>query len=237
VLAGSRALRYTASMCGRIVRDNLDHYSRYVQLVEPPPPDAQPRFNIAPTQMDLIIRAHDDGRHLEESRWGLVPVWAKERRIGSRMFNARAETLLEKTAFKGLVGSRRCVIPASGFYEWQRAPDRKVPLYIYRADGAPLALAGLHTFWRDPSTDEWVTLHTIVTCGPNEFMAPIHNRMPVVLGGDALQLWLDPSVSEPAAVLPVLQPCQDDWLTFHAVSSLVNSVRNEGHQLVEPIDK
>jgi putative SOS response-associated peptidase YedK len=224
-------------MCGRIVRDRVDDYREYFQLAEPPPPDAQPRFNIAPTQMDLIIRAHDDGRHLEESRWGLIPVWAKERSIGSRMFNARAETLLEKTAFKGLVGSRRCVIPASGFYEWQRAPDRKVPLYIYRADGAPLALAGLYTFWRDPSSDAWVTSHTIITCGPNDFMAPIHNRMPVVLGGDALELWLDLSVSEPAAVLSGLQPCPDDWLTCHAVSSLVNSARNEGHRLVEPIDR
>jgi putative SOS response-associated peptidase YedK len=224
-------------MCGRIVRDRLDRYEGYFQLVEPPPADAQARFNIAPTQMDLIIRAHDDGRRLEGSRWGLIPVWAKERGIGSRMFNARAETLLAKTAFKGLVGSRRCVIPASGFYEWQRTLTRKVPLYIYRADGAPLALAGLYTFWRDPANDEWVTSHTIVTCGPNDFMEPIHNRMPVVLGGDTLELWLDPSVTEPADVFPVLQPCPDDWLTFHAVSSLVNNTRNEGSRLVEPIDQ
>jgi putative SOS response-associated peptidase YedK len=100
----------------------------------------------------------------------------------------------------------------------------------------PLALAGLYTFWRDPANDEWVTSHTIVTCGPNGFMEPIHNRMPVILGGDTLELWLDPSVSEPADVLPVLQPCPDDWLTFHAVSSLVNNTRNEGPRLVEPID-
>jgi putative SOS response-associated peptidase YedK len=230
-------LRYTASMCGRIVRDRLDDYEGYFELVEPPPLDIQPRFNIAPTQMDLIIRARDDGRHLEESRWGLIPVWAKERGIGSRMFNARAETLLEKTAFKGLVGSRRCVIPASGFYEWQSGPRGKTPLYIYRADGAPLALAGLFTFWRDPSTDEWLTSHTIITCGPNEFMEPIHNRMPVVLGKDAMELWLDPSVTGPADVYPVLQPCPDDWLTFHAVSSLVNNAHNEGPRLVEPVDE
>jgi putative SOS response-associated peptidase YedK len=112
-----------------------------------------------------------------------------------------------------------------------------VPLYIYRADGAPLALAGLYTFWRDPSTDAWVTSHTIITCGPNEFMRPIHNRMPVVLGSDALEIWLDLSVSEAAAVFPVLQPCPDDWLAFHAVSSLVNNARNEGHRLVEPVDR
>jgi putative SOS response-associated peptidase YedK len=129
-VASSQGLRYTATMCGRIVRDRLDDYEGYFRLAKPAPVDVQPRFNIAPAQMDLIIRTHDVGRHLEESRWGLIPVWAKERSIGSRMFNARAETLLEKTAFKGLVGGRRCVIPASGFYEWQRTPTRKVPLYI-----------------------------------------------------------------------------------------------------------
>jgi len=224
-------------MCGRIVRDRIDQYGESFDLVDFDEARVPRRFNIAPTQVDVIVRAHDDGRRLGESRWGLVPVWAKERRIGSRMFNARAETLLEKTAFKGLVGSRRCVIPASGFYEWQKTPGGKMPLYLYRADGWPLALAGLYTFWRDPSTDEWGTSHTIITCGPNEFMAPIHNRMPVVLGRDALELWLDPSVGEPADVLPVLQPCPDDWLTFHAVSSLVNNARNDGPALVEPVDR
>ena len=135
-------------MCGRIVRDRLDRYQEYFDLVEPSDTNAGPRFNVAPTQKDLIIRTHEDGRHLEESRWGLVPVWAKDRSIGSRMFNARAETLLEKTAFKGLVKSHRCIIPASGFYEWQQTAAGKVPLYIYRADGVPLALAGLYTFWQ-----------------------------------------------------------------------------------------
>ena len=224
-------------MCGRIVRDRIDPYGEFFDLVDFDEARIPRRFNIAPTQVDVIVRAHDGGRRLDESRWGLIPVWAKERRIGSRMFNARAETLLEKTVFKGLVGSRRCVIPASGFYEWQRAQDRKVPLYIYRADGAPLALAGLYTFWRDPPTDEWVTSHTIVTCGPNEFIAPIHNRMPVILGRDALECWLDPAVTEAADVFPLLRPCADDWLTCHPVSPLVNSVRNDGPALVEPVDR
>ena len=137
-------------MCGRIVRDRIDQYGESFDLVDFDEARVPRRFNIAPTQVDVIVRAHDDGRRLDESRWGLVPVWAKERRIGSRMFNARAETLMEKTAFRGLVGSRRCVIPASGFYEWQRAPDRKVPLYIYRADGWPLALAGALHFLARP---------------------------------------------------------------------------------------
>lgn len=224
-------------MCGRIVRDRIERYGEFFDLVDFDEARVPRRFNIAPTQVDVIVRTHDDGRRLDESRWGLVPVWAKERGIGSRMFNARAETLLEKTAFKGLVGSRRCVIPASGFYEWQRTSAGRVPLYIYRADGAPLALAGLYTFWRDPSGDAWVTSHTIITCGPNDVMAPIHNRMPVVLGGDTLELWLNSSVIEPAAVIRVLQPCPDDWLTFHAVSSLVNNARNEGPRLVEPVDR
>jgi putative SOS response-associated peptidase YedK len=222
-------------MCGRIVRDRMDDYGEHFGLVGFHETEVRPRFNIAPTEMDLIIRARDDGRHLEESRWGLIPVWAKERSIGARMFNARSETLMEKASFKSLVRNRRCVIPASGFYEWQRAPGTKVPLYIYRADGAPLALAGLYTFWRDPATEEWVTSHTIVTCGPNEFMAPIHNRMPVVLGPDALDLWLGPDVTEATEAVPLLQPCPDDWLACHRVSPLVNNARNDGPALIEPV--
>jgi putative SOS response-associated peptidase YedK len=224
-------------MCGRIVRDRIDDYREHFGLVELSETRIRPRFNIAPTQMDLIIRTHEDGRHLEDSRWGLIPVWAKNRSIGSRMFNARAETLLEKTAFRGLVKSHRCVIPASGFYEWQRTPTGKVPLYIYRADGSPIALAGLHASWRDSVTEEWVTSHTIVTCAPNEFMTPIHNRMPVVLGSDAQAIWLDPAAADPADVLPLLTPCPDDWLTCHPVSRLVNSVRNDSPGLVEPVSQ
>jgi putative SOS response-associated peptidase YedK len=221
-------------MCGRIVRDRTDDYGEHFGLVGFHDTEVRPRFNITPTQMDLIVRAHDDGRHLDESRWGLIPVWAKERSIGGRMFNARSETLMEKASFKGLVKNRRCVIPASGFYEWQRAPSGKVPLYIYRADGAPLAFAGLYTSWRDPATNEWLTSHTIVTCGPNEFMAPIHNRMPVVLGPDALDLWLSPDVAEATDAIPLLQPCPDDWLTSHRVCLLVNDARNDGPTLVQP---
>jgi putative SOS response-associated peptidase YedK len=224
-------------MCGRIVRDRLDRYQEYFDLVEPPDTYARPRFNIAPTQKDLIIRTHEDGRRVEESRWGLVPIWAKDRSIGSRMFNARAETLLEKTAFKGLVKSHRCIIPGSGFYEWQQTAAGKVPLYIYRADGAPLALAGLYTFWQDPATEEWVTSHTIVTCGPNGFMAPIHNRMPVIVGREQAALWLDPAPTEPAELLALLVPCPDGWLSSHHVPTLVNNVRSDGPALVEPLDQ
>ena len=224
-------------MCGRIVRERVDDYDEHFGLTEIRDTHIRPRFNIAPTQVDLIIRVHDEGRRLEESRWGLIPVWARDRSTGSRMFNARAETLVEKTAFKGLVKSHRCIVPASGFYEWQQTPAGKMPLYVYRADGAPLALAGLYTFWRDPAKDEWVTSHTIVTCGPNGFMAPVHNRMPVVLGRDALELWLDPSVTELADVLHVLQPCPDDWLSSRRVSTLVNNVRSDGPALVEPLDQ
>jgi len=223
-------------MCGRIVRDRVDDYDEQFGLTEIRETRIRPRFNIAPTQMDLIIRVDEEARRLEESRWGLIPVWAKDQSIGSRMFNARAETVIEKTAFKGLVKSRRCVIPASGFYEWQRTPGGKAPLYIYRADGAPLALAGLYTFWQDPAREEWVTSHTIVTCGPNEFMAPIHSRMPVILGREAVDLWLDPGTAELADLILLLRPCPDDWLACHSVSPLVNNVRNDGSALVEHLD-
>jgi putative SOS response-associated peptidase YedK len=221
-------------MCGRIVREGTDDYPAFFGLVESSEANVQPRFNIAPTQMDLIIRAEEDGRHLEESRWGLIPVWAKEPGIGSRMFNARSETLMEKASFKSLVKNRRCIIPASGFYEWQKTPSGKQPLYIYRTDNEPLAFAGLYTFWKDPATEVWVMSHTIMTCGPNEFMAPIHSRMPVILASEALDAWLDPDAGEVADVLGLLQPCPDGWLTCHPVSTLVNSTRNDSPQLAEP---
>jgi putative SOS response-associated peptidase YedK len=221
-------------MCGRIVREDFSRYHDAFRIVEPDVTRLTPRFNIAPTQLDLIIQPDDGGRRLVDSRWGLIPAWAKDRSVGSRMFNARAETLLERPAYRPLVGRRRCIIPASGFYEWQAAPTGrgKQPLYIHRADGAPLALAGLWTIWQDPATNEAITSHTIVTCAPNRLMASIHDRMPVILDGAGLDLWLDPTLTDPAAVLPLLAPCPDDVLTAYPVSPAVNNVRNDGPDLI-----
>ena len=221
-------------MCGRIarVRDDVEAEFGVVEIRET---RVTHRFNIAPTQLDLIVRPEDGGRRLVASRWGLIPSWAKDRAIASKTFNARAETLLEKPAFRSLVARQRCIVPASGFYEWTSTPTGKQPLYIYRADGGPLALAGLWAEWTDRESGELVTSHTVITCAANRFMAAYHQRMPVILDGPALAQWLDPAVTEPAAVLPLLGACPDDVLTTTPAAPLVNQVRNDGPELIRPL--
>jgi putative SOS response-associated peptidase YedK len=178
------------------------------------------------------VAERDGQRQLADSYWGLIPSWAKDRSVASKMFNARAETLTERPAYRNLVARHRCIIPASGFYEWQRKDTKKQPLYIHRADGHPLALAGLWTTWHDPEQDEPITSHTVITCAPNQFMEYIHNRMPVVLDGDGLDLWLDEETVRAADVVGVLQPCPDDLLTAYPVAPLVSNVRNQGPELI-----
>lgn len=220
-------------MCGRIVRERAD-YAEQFGFWEESETAIVPRFNIAPTQMDLIVRLEEDGRrHLEPSRWGLIPMWAKDKSIGSKMFNARAETLAEKPSFRNLLNSGRCIIPATGFFEWQRDGSRKIPLYIHRRDGAPIAFAGLWTVWHDPEHGETLTSHTVITCEPNTVMAAIHNRMPVILDRAGVGIWLDRTVVRSQA-LTVLGPCPDGWLDTRPVGTLVNSVRNEGPELIAP---
>ena len=221
-------------MCGRIarVRDDVEAEFGVVEIRET---RVTPRFNIAPTQLDLIIRPEADGRRLVASRWGLIPSWAKDRSIGSKTFNARAETLPEKPAFRSLVARQRCIVPASGFYEWTSTPAGRQPCYIHRADGASLALAGLWAEWIDRESGALVTSHTVITCQANGFMAAYHQRMPVILDGPALAQWLDPAVTEPADVLPLLGPCPDDTLDCYAVGPLVNNARQDGPELLRRV--
>lgn len=221
-------------MCGRIVRLDDQRIREVFEVTEFSETRITPRFNIAPAQVDLLIRPYDGGRQLLPSRWGLIPVWAKERSIGAKMFNARAETLTERPAFRNLVGRSRCIVPASGFYEWKAAGKRKTPLYIHRADGEPLAFAGLWTTWRDPDSGETVVSHTVITCAPNDFMGQIHNRMPVILDKDSLEQWLDPEITAADAVMPLLGPAREGLLTAFPVSTAVNNARNDGPHLIEP---
>lgn len=223
-------------MCGRIVRLDDQRIREVFEVTEFSETRITPRFNIAPTQVDLMIRPWDGGRQLLPSRWGLIPVWAKERSIGSKMFNARAETLVERPAFRNLVGKSRCIVPATGFYEWKSEGKHKTPLYIHRADELPIAFAGLWTTWRDPDSGETVMSHTVITCAPNEFMSQIHNRMPVILDGDSLEQWLDPQLTKADDLLPLLAPARDDLLTAFPVSTAVNNVRNDGPHLLDPAE-
>ena len=230
-------------MCGRIVRAMEDEVEWLGYLADESATRLTPdlaryvgRYNVAPTQADLMLRpATSGGREVVPSRWGLIPRWAKDRAIASKTFNARAESLTERASFKGLIARHRCVVPVSGYYEWQRAGTAKAPLYIHRAGGGPLALAGLWTEWADPEGGEVVTSHTVITCEANESMRPIHDRMPVILTGEALGAWLDPGIDRPADVLPLLVPAPDDLLAAYPVALLVNSVRNDGPELIRPV--
>jgi putative SOS response-associated peptidase YedK len=193
-----------------------------------------PRYNVAPTQ--TVVTVTDDGtRHLEQMRWGLVPSWAKDPSIGSKLINARAETLAEKPAFRHALKRRRCLIPADGFYEWAATGGgRKQPVRVTLTTGEPFAFAGLWAEWTPPEGAPLRTC-TIVTCEPNELMARYHHRMPVILSPEAEARWLDPRVEDPAVLLPLLVPYPADVMTAYPVSPLVNSPANEGPQLALPL--
>lgn len=181
-------------------------------------------------------------RELRVVRWGLVPFWAKDVKIGSRMINARAETLGEKPAFRRAFAKRRCLLPADGYYEWQSMPGAaKQPMYISRADGRSLAFAGLYELWRDPSVDRddedaWLWTTTIITTSAPDELGMIHDRMPMIIDPAGWADWLDPANSDVADVRALLAPAAVGGLITYPVSTEVNSVRNNGPQLIEQVD-
>ena len=221
-------------MCGRfgVEKEYVQLALRYQAVVDTIDPG--PRYNIAPTDSAPVIVARDGERFLTHHRWGLIPGWAKDRSIGARMINARAETVATLPAFRDALMPRRCIIPATRFYEWRRSGTARIPHSIQRDDGAPMSFAGLWAAWHDRATGERVVSCTIVTTTPNAVMAPLHNRMPVILDDDAVGTWLDPSLENPADLLELLVPCPDDVLSTYQVSGLVNNVRNDGPELIEP---
>lgn len=195
-----------------------------------------PRYNIAPTQPVLaVLRAPQQPaeRLAVPLYWGLIPAWARDMKIAQKLTNARCETLGEKPSFRGGYRYRRCLIPASGFYEWQRQGNAKQAIYISSALDEPLAFAGLWEHWSGPEGEE-ITSCTIVTTAANGVMAPIHDRMPVILRREDFDLWLDPEVQDTALLRHLLVPCPDAWLRTLAVGSYVHNFRNEGPRCLEP---
>ncbi len=179
-------------------------------------------------------------RQLRVVRWGLVPYWAKDIKIGSRMINARAETVAEKPAFRRSFAKRRCLLPADGYYEWQQQPGAaKQPIYISRSDGRSLAFASLYELWRDPAVarddkDAWLWTATIITTSAPDELGMIHDRMPMIIDPAGWADWLDPANGDVADVRALLSPAAVTGLTTYPVSTEVNSVRNNGPQLIEP---
>jgi putative SOS response-associated peptidase YedK len=220
-------------MCGRISLSTSPE--ELAEELELPglPQDFVPRYNIAPSQKILAIVADPAaGRQAAFYRWGLVPFWAKDPSIGNRMINARAETVAEKPAFRNAFTRQRCLVPVSGFYEWKKEGSGKVPMHIRLASRKPFALAGLWEEWK-PKSGAPIRSCTILTTTGNEFMAPIHDRMPVILSRDAQARWLDPT-HPPADLRDLLAPSADAELEAWEVSTLVNSPANDVAECLEP---
>ena len=196
--------------------------------------DLTPRYNIAPTQGIPVVT--NEGSHkLDFFTWGLVPFWAKDPSIGSRMINARAETLAEKPSFKNAFKRRRCLILADGFYEWQKLPGEKskTPMFIHLKDGKPFAFAGLWEEWHSPDGSQILSA-TIITTSPNKLVAPIHNRMPVILAESAYEQWLAPGEADTQNLSRYLIPYPAEAMETYAVSRLVNSPQNDQPSLIQP---
>jgi len=224
-------------MCGRIVATQptgvlAEYFAVDEVRVEAP----EPNWNVAPTDPVPVVVVRNEHRLLGQMRWGLIPSWSADARGAARLINARAESVSSKPAFRNAFARRRCLIPADGFYEWQRHPDVKTkPWYIHRADGAPMPLAGVWEEWRDPATDELVRTCAVITTKANEWMAPIHDRIPVIIEADRWGDWLDPQLDDPNEVSQLLVAADPRLLDRHRVSDQVNSVRNNGAELLDPL--
>ncbi len=224
-------------MCGRfVITEPPDVYADWFGADAVHTEALAPNYNVAPTDPVYAVAEHEGERLLGTFRWGLLPFWAKDRRMAARHINARAETLADKPAFKDSFASRRCLIPADGFFEWEPIPDKgKLPHYIYSAERRPLAFAGLWASWRDPETEERVRTCTIVTGAPDAVVEPLHNRMPVMLARESWATWLDPANQDPAALVELLRAQPGEHLAEHAVSTLVNDVRNNLPETIVPL--
>ena len=216
-------------MCGRYTL-TVDIKAVAEKFGVPATLETSPRYNIAPTQ-EVVTIMRNGASHLAWLRWGLIPSWSKDESIGSRMINARAETLAEKPSFKGLLRSKRCLIVADGFYEWKQENGFKTPMYIGLKDREPFAFAGLWDQWKAPDGQQ-VRSCTIITTEPNELIAPIHNRMPAILLPDAYELWLDPDVHDEHALSHWLAPYPSDEMMARPVSRLVNDPKRDSPELI-----
>jgi putative SOS response-associated peptidase YedK len=221
-------------MCGRYALTDLKALLKEDRFqLEMFPPNLSPRYNIAPSQSVPAI-LNQAPRQLQLVRWGLIPSWAKDPAIGYRMINARAETLAEKPAFRRPLQRQRCLIPADGFYEWQRLETRKVPHWITLTSGEVFAFAGLWDTWTDPKTNTAMTSCTIITTAPNRLLASIHDRMPVILPRESEAAWLSDALS-PEQARTLLKPYLATQMKALPVSTLVNSPSSDTPEVLQPI--
>jgi putative SOS response-associated peptidase YedK len=222
-------------VCGRFTQQRPASELAEIFEAEPLVEDSGGHYNVAPTDEALVVVQRDDRRAVTAYRWGLIPHWATESKVGSRMINARAETLTASPAFREAFRRRRCLVPVDSFYEWKREGTIRQPYRVSQADGRPLALAGLWAGWRDPSTDTVLRTFTIVTTSPNGALADLHDRMPVVVPEDAWARWLTIDPANDGELVGLLAPNEVVDLQIYPVSRLVNDVRQDGPALIEPM--
>jgi len=228
-------------MCGRIALFTPPaHLARFLDaaLAADLDLDQPPSWNVGPQRTLFAVSERHETRVLDCYRWGLVPSWSKDPTIGSRLFNARAETIAEKPSFRNAFAKRPCVIPVDGFYEWDHRPGRnRQPHFFTRADEKPLVLAGLYEFWRDDAVAdaELIATCTIITTTPSEDMEDLHDRMPVVLNTDDVETWINVHEHGPDERHLLLRPAPIGTLTHYGVDTAVGSVKNDGPELTAPV--
>ena len=223
-------------MCGRFtLNTSAKIIAEFFKLSEVP--DIKPRYNIAPTQSiaTVTVDSKKIERQFQFMRWGLIPSWAKDMKIGSHTINARSETVAEKPAFRSAIKHRRCLIIADGFYEWQPQGKKKQPYYFTMANSEPFAFAGLWENWESPEAKNIVSC-SIITTAANETVHPVHDRMPVILPEGDWEEWLDPSVNTSQQVLPLLKPYASAAMIANAVSAIVNSPTRDSPECIQAIE-
>ncbi|MGG4453808.1 SOS response-associated peptidase [Brevibacillus porteri] len=221
-------------MCGRFTLvTNLELWNARFQI-EVIPFDIQPRYNIAPGQFIPAIISDQGKRRIGQLKWGLVPSWAQDEKSGYKMINARSETLTEKPAFRRLFERKRCIIPADGFYEWMKLGKAKQPMRIMMKSGEPFAFAGLFDTWSSPIEDKLHTC-TIVTTKPNDVVADIHDRMPVILRQEDEGIWLDREKFDSDLLQSLLVPYESDMMRAYPVSTMVGSPKNDLPECIQEI--
>lgn len=223
-------------MCGRFSRtDGKKELQGRFEFDDPGDVFAEPRYNIAPTQMHPVVVVEGDRRVVRLMKWGLVPYWSNDEKAGYRMINARAEGIEQKPSFKNPLRNKRCLVVTNGFYEWKKVDSKtRIPYFIRLKSGEPFAFAGLWDRW-DKGKEPLLTF-TIITTENNELIAPVHNRMPVILHPKDEAVWLDPEIRSPAKLLPLLKPYPSGEMEMYEVSSVVNSPKNDEPDCIKPVE-
>ena len=224
-------------MCGRftLTASLAEIAERFDAVYSIKPEDFSPSYNIAPSQSVLAVINNGKTNRMGFLRWGLIPPWAKDISIGYKMVNARAETLTEKPSYRQAFYKRRCLIVADSFYEWKQINNQKIPMRILLKSHDLFAMAGLWEHWTSPDGNSIFSC-TIITTKPNQLMASIHDRMPVILKPEDEKIWLNPSIRDPHVLKSLLKPYDSERMKAYEVSPLVNSPKNNSPELIQPID-